>query len=64
MLQRYMLITRPITGDSKEIDMKRFKGFAELGILLMVLVFGGIVGNHVAKGEKAPETPAVHNYNK
>lgn len=45
--------------------MKRTqKGFIETTLIVMLLTFAGVVGTHVAKGEKAQETPAVHNYNK
>ena len=44
--------------------MKRNKGFIETTLVLMVLAFASLVAYDLQRGEKAPETPAVHNYNK
>ena len=47
--------------------MKRMKGFItgiEVTLVVMVLAYVGIVGSHALKGEKAPESQPVTNYNK
>ena len=44
--------------------MKRIKGEVVMAtvVVLLVAAFAGLVASQ--KGEKAPETPAVTNYNK